>query len=232
MTKAKLMMSGLMASLLAVAGAAYAAPGNRDAGVNHRQFNQQNRIQQGVRQGDLSRGETRHLEREQGHIAREERRYQSDGHLSRWERADLQRDQNHASRDIWRERHDGDRFGWRHDGDRFGSRNGGRFDPRGQHFGGGDRYGQFDRGRPGPHASVDGRQFDQHNRIEQGLRSGQLTRNEAHSLMSEQRDIRQEERQYRSDGMITRNERRDLQQDLNQASRNIYNETHDADRRY
>jgi hypothetical protein len=230
MTKAKLMMSGLMASLLAVAGAAYAAPGNRDAGVNHRQFNQQNRIQQGVRHGDLSRGETRHLEREQGHIAREEQRYKSDGHLSRWERADLQRDQNHASRDIWRDRHDGDRFGWRHDGDRFGGRNDGRFDRRdGQRYGGFDR---FDHGRSGPYASVDRREFDQRNRIEQGLRSGQLTRNEAHNLMSEQRDIRQEERQYRSDGMVTRNERRDLQQDLNQASRNIYNETHDADRRF
>jgi hypothetical protein len=232
MMKAKLMMSGLMASLLAVAGVAYAAPGNRDAGVNHRQFNQQSRIQQGVRQGDLSRGEARHLEREQGHIAREEQRYRADGHLSRWERADLRHDQNRASRDIWRERHDGDRFGWRHDGNRFGERHDGRFDQRGPGYGDAGRYGRFEHGWSGPHASVDRREFDQRYRIEQGVRSGQLTRNEAHNLMSEQRDIRQEERQYRSDGMLTRNERRDLQQDLNQASRNIYNETHDADRRF
>jgi len=219
MIKADRMMSGAMGivalSLLAASVSAQAA-GRHDPGVNQRQANQQSRIGQGVRQGDLTRGETRHLEREQGHIAREESRYKADGHLSNWERADLHRDQNQASRDIRRERHDGDRSGG-YDGDR-----GYRSDGYGY---GGVGYNQR------PQASVDHRQFDQGNRIQQGIRSGELTRGEARGLFAEQRDIRQEERAYWSDGRLSRNERADLQQDLNAASRNIYNETHDAQER-
>lgn len=82
-------------------------------GVNARQHHQQQRIGQGVRSGELTRGEARHLQREQRHIRQEERAYRSDGHLSRAERADLQRDQNRASRHIYNEKHDGQqRQGW------------------------------------------------------------------------------------------------------------------------
>ena len=44
----------------------------------------------------------------------------------------------------------------------------------------------------------------------------------------EQRDIRQLERDYKSDGTLTGAERRDLHQEQNQASRDIYNQKHDA----
>jgi hypothetical protein len=241
------LLSGAMGiaavSLLAASFTAEAA-GRHDPGVNQRQANQQSRIGQGVRQGDLTRGETRHLERQQGHIAREEARYKADGHLSRGERADLHHDQNQASRDIRRERHDGDRrFSGSHGDVRHPGMNDGRFG--GHDFDRGYRSAGFERGGygsygghgsyggdgRGPGASVDHRQFDQRNRIEQGIRSGELTRNEARGLFTQQRDIRQEERAYWSDGRLSRNERADLQQDLNAASRNIYNETHDAQER-
>jgi len=78
---------------------------------------------------------------------------------------------------------------------------------------------------------VNARQADQRERIQQGIRSGELTRGEARQLGAEQRTIRQEERQYKSDGVLTRAERKDLQQDLNVASKDIYNEKHDAERR-
>jgi hypothetical protein len=78
---------------------------------------------------------------------------------------------------------------------------------------------------------VNQRQHNQHDRIAQGVRSGELTRAEANALRTEQRSIRQEERRYKSDGMLTKAERTDLRQDLNAASRNIYNEKHDADTR-
>lgn len=78
---------------------------------------------------------------------------------------------------------------------------------------------------------VNARQFNQHERIEQGVRSGALTKDEAKGLASEQRSIRQEERQYKSDGVLTKDERKDLQQDLNTASKDIYTEKHDAERR-
>lgn len=78
---------------------------------------------------------------------------------------------------------------------------------------------------------VNARQHHQHDRIIQGVRSGSLTRDEAQALRAEQRSIRQEEHQYKSDGTLTRAERKDLHQDLNAASRNIYDEKHDAETR-
>lgn len=78
---------------------------------------------------------------------------------------------------------------------------------------------------------VNARQADQRERIQQGIRSGELTRGEARQLGAEQRNIRQEERQYKSDGVLTGDERKDLRQDLRAASKDIYNEKHDAERR-
>ena len=92
-------------------------------------------------------------------------------------------------------------------------------------------------GYPGP-ASV--REFDrrvdqiehyQRERIAQGIRSGELTRQEARRLIAEQRAIEAEERRYMADGVLTQWERMDLMRDLNAASRHIYNETHDAQTR-
>jgi hypothetical protein len=78
---------------------------------------------------------------------------------------------------------------------------------------------------------VNARQSNQHERIEQGVHSGALTKDEAKGLASEQRSIRQEERRYKSDGVLTKDERKDLHQDLNAASKDIYNEKHDAEHR-
>lgn len=79
--------------------------------------------------------------------------------------------------------------------------------------------------------SADAREHRQHERIAQGVHSGQLTRDEAKGLRAEQRDIRQKEKQYRSDGKFTKEERKDVQHDLNQASKDIYKEKHDAETR-
>jgi hypothetical protein len=78
---------------------------------------------------------------------------------------------------------------------------------------------------------VNARQHDQHDRIAQGVRSGELTRDEANALRTRERSIQQEERQYKSDGILTRDERKDLHQDLNAASRSIYIEKHDPETR-
>lgn len=76
---------------------------------------------------------------------------------------------------------------------------------------------------------VNARQHNQHDRIAQGVRSGSLTKDEAKGLRDDQRSIRQDERQNKSDGTLTRDERKDLHQDLNVASRAIYSEKHDAE---
>ncbi len=82
------------------------AGGTRDPGVNHRQHHQAARIVQGVRSGELTRRETRHLAHQQMRIRHEERRFKSDGTLTRRERAKLHHDLNHASASIYRQKHD------------------------------------------------------------------------------------------------------------------------------
>jgi len=79
--------------------------------------------------------------------------------------------------------------------------------------------------------AVNHRQQHQRQRIGQGVRSGELTRPEARGLVKEQRDIRQLKREYKSDGVLTRAERRDLHREQNQASRHIYRQKHDGDKR-
>jgi len=78
---------------------------------------------------------------------------------------------------------------------------------------------------------VNARQGFQRDRIGQGVRSGELTKDEAKQLAGEQRAIRKEERAYKSDGKLTKDERKDLHQDLNAASKDIYEQKHDAEKR-
>lgn len=78
---------------------------------------------------------------------------------------------------------------------------------------------------------VNARQHMQQDRIRQGVRSGSLTREEAQALRQEGREIRQLEREYRSDGVLTREERKTLHQELNERSRDIYREKHDSEHR-
>lgn len=84
--------------------------------------------------------------------------------------------------------------------------------------------------RVGHGPSINQRQYEQYERIDQGVRSGELTREEAQTLRAEQRAISREERAYRADGVLSAGERRELQRELDEASRNIYEEKHDAER--
>lgn len=78
---------------------------------------------------------------------------------------------------------------------------------------------------------VNHRQYNQHERIAHGVKSGELTRGEAKDLRSDQRGIRQEERAFKSDGKLTKDERQELHQDQHAASKEIYQEKHDAQER-
>ncbi|MEE4376711.1 MAG: hypothetical protein V2J55_04250 [Candidatus Competibacteraceae bacterium] len=84
-----------------------AEAGTWSLGVNHRQHNQQHRIWQGVRSGELTGREFRRLQVEQRAIRHKERVFKSDGQLTGWERANLHRGLNRAGRDIYRQKHDG-----------------------------------------------------------------------------------------------------------------------------
>jgi Ni/Co efflux regulator RcnB len=78
---------------------------------------------------------------------------------------------------------------------------------------------------------VNKQQHHQHKRIAQGVKSGELTRNEAKDLRGDQKDIRQEERAFKSDGTLTKDERQELHQDQHAASKEIYQEKHDEQER-
>lgn len=78
---------------------------------------------------------------------------------------------------------------------------------------------------------VNKRQHNQHARIHDGVKSGELAHSEAKALRSEQRGIRAEEREFKSDGVLTHSERRELHRDLNESSRDIRREKHDNDTR-
>jgi len=101
-------LSILLASLVIISGQAYAERPHRphDPGVNARQHRQEHRVKQGVRSGELTRGETQQLREQRRAIRQEERAYKSDGQLSRDERKDLHQDLNALSKDIYSEKHD------------------------------------------------------------------------------------------------------------------------------
>jgi len=75
-------------------------------GINHRQKNQQKRIRQGVRSGELTRPEFRKLGKEQARIRRHEAKAKADGKLEPRERVRLQKELNKSSRHIYRQKHD------------------------------------------------------------------------------------------------------------------------------
>jgi hypothetical protein len=95
----------LMALTAFMAAPAF-ADGVRDSGVDTRQYNQQVRIREGVKAGDLTRSETHRLREQQRDVRQLERAYNSDGTLTRAERVDLHHEQNQASRSIRRQKHD------------------------------------------------------------------------------------------------------------------------------
>ena len=96
---------------IAMAAAFFAAPALMNAQSNHeinqRKANQQGRIAQGVRSGQLTAHETAHLERQERGINREERamRASNNGRLTHADRRVINRQQNAESRRISRDKH-------------------------------------------------------------------------------------------------------------------------------
>ena len=64
-------------------------------------------------------------------------------------------------------------------------------------------------------------------RINQGIKSGELTRSEARRLEAEQARIRVDERFDKADGKLTLKERAQLYKELQHASHDIYQQKHD-----
>jgi methionine-rich copper-binding protein CopC len=106
--------TAVLASTLFIAPAAMIAqttptPGAHDYNINQRKVDQQDRIANGVKNGQLTAGQTARLEHQEAGINREERgmRAQDNGHLTRQDRQTIHAQQNQESRRIYRDKHDG-----------------------------------------------------------------------------------------------------------------------------
>lgn len=95
---------------LALTTAAQAAPPayHGPHNINHRQADQQRRIDQGVHRGSLTPREAAHLEYRDARIARQESRDRTTGgRFTAQERRRIEREESHSSRAIYRQKHDG-----------------------------------------------------------------------------------------------------------------------------
>ena len=109
-------VTAVLASALVIAPAAMVAqttttttptPGAHDYNIGQRKVDQQDRIAQGVKSGQLTAGETSRLEHQEAGINKEERgmRAQDNGHLTSRDRKTLHAQQNQESRRIYRDKH-------------------------------------------------------------------------------------------------------------------------------
>jgi len=121
MTKLSIVVTAFLAMGLASADAALAQQSStsgsqqtpaasapaKPATINQRKENQQDRIAQGVKSGQLTAGETAHLEHQEAGINKEERgmRAQDNGKLTKQDRKTLNKQQNQESRRIYRDKH-------------------------------------------------------------------------------------------------------------------------------
>ena len=107
--KAILLAAAVAVTPLALTSQTTPTPGQHDHHIQQRKQNQQRRIARGVRSGQMTRGETRRIERQERGINREERgmRAQDHGHLTRQDRRTIHRQQNQESRRIYRDKHNG-----------------------------------------------------------------------------------------------------------------------------
>ena len=185
----------------ALAAMPFATLAQDAASIVDRNGDQQRRIEQGLRTGDLSVQEAARLEREAARVNQIESRALRDGMLTDAERARIDRAQDHLGRDIARERHDAER---------------------------GDPNSPSSRRMQ---ADVQ-RNIYQQERIEQGLRSGQLTNREAARLEHGQARIYGMEARAAADGHVSGHEQRRIQQAENVQSRRIYQERHDQQTRH
>jgi len=77
-----------------------------------------------------------------------------------------------------------------------------------------------------PAGVVHKRQKRQHARIQQGIRSGEVTPEEAAKLKAEQQKVQADREKAAADGKVTGKERRTIRHEQNQASRDILRKKH------
>jgi hypothetical protein len=240
-------MSKLRSIPYAVLTAGLFAAGGASAqsmyGIDQRQDYQQDRIERGIRDGQITRSEAYRLEQGERSIDRAQARARADGVVTPQERARIDHMTDREGREIYQQSHDRQQSwdrgqSWGHtDGRNDGWRdNGGRQDGWGRNQGwdrDGDR-GEHNGWTRGEHNGWDGnrppgverRDARQDQRIQNGVRDGSLTRGEANRLDRGQNRIDRYEARARSDGTVTPAEHNRIDNMQNRESRQIYNDRH------
>lgn len=75
------------------------------------------------------------------------------------------------------------------------------------------------------------RQANQRARIRQGVKSGELSRDEAKDLRANQKNIRRAKKDAKADGSVSAEERENIRGMRKDASKDIYNQKHDDEKR-
>ncbi len=104
----KALILSLLATTSAIGAVTMANPSSASAGeVYNREVNQERRIYDGVKDGQINRSEFRHLEAREERIDAQRRAdlRQNGGHLTAAEYKQLNREENRASNAIYRDRH-------------------------------------------------------------------------------------------------------------------------------
>lgn len=171
-------------------------PKNADQ-VGDRKENQQDRIAQGVKSGQLTAGETKNLEGRTANLYREIRtdRGANGGKLTTAERQQVNHQQNKLSKSIYADKH-----------------NAAAQNYKGQ---------------------VGARRENQQDRIAQGIKSGSLSPAETARLENHQQGINQQVHADRNanGGKLTGGEKKQINKEQNDSSRQIRRVKHDGPRR-
>lgn len=108
MNKVSIALLGTALVALSLPLSAQTAPDNsQPQTINQRKTDQQDRIANGVQSGQLTAGETKHLETKETDINHEEHdmRKLDNGHLTAADRATINQQQNHVSNQIYNDKH-------------------------------------------------------------------------------------------------------------------------------
>jgi len=73
--------------------------------IKKREIKQEKRIKEGVRTGELTKGEAKYLHQEQKEIRNSKRIAREDGKVTKGEREMIKSEQNKANKDIYRLKH-------------------------------------------------------------------------------------------------------------------------------
>lgn len=102
--KKNLIASGLLLAFVTMSSIGFAQ--TKTPRINKRQENQQQRIAQGVKSGELTAKETEHLEAREAKIQSDKKMAKADGKVTAQERSRLRREENRTSRAIYHQKHD------------------------------------------------------------------------------------------------------------------------------